>query len=215
MSFFSYESKFSQILIKLSYSCWLNLLWMICSLPIFTIGASTTALYAVTLKIADDSETNVTKQFFDSFRKNFAQATRLWLILLIAGIILGLDGYFVYHLRASSTGAVAVMWTLNLALLIAIAIVYVMILTFTFPLLSKFDNTDIAMLKNAFLIGARYLFLTISVAGLHFAMFYAVVAIFTPLILFGEGLVALLSSYLMINIFRVIAYQQENQEESE
>ncbi len=77
MSFFSYESKFSQILIKLSYSCWLNLLWMICSLPIFTIGASTTALYAVTLKIADDSETNVTKQFFDSFRKNFAQATRL------------------------------------------------------------------------------------------------------------------------------------------
>ncbi len=104
------------------------------------------------------------------------------------------------------------MWTLNLALLIAIAIVYVMILTFTFPLLSRFDNTDIAMLKNAFLIGARYLFLTISVAGLHFAMFYAVVAIFTPLILFGEGLVALLSSYLMINIFRLIAYQQEESE---
>ena len=139
MSFFSYESKFSQILIKLSYSCWLNMLWIICSLPIFTIGASTTALYAVTLKIADDSETNVTKQFFDSFRKNFAQATRLWLILLIAGIILGLDGYFVYHLRASSTGAVAVMWTLNMALLIGIAIVYVIILTFTFPLLSRYS----------------------------------------------------------------------------
>ena len=44
MTFFSYESKFSQALIKLCYSCYLNLLWFLCSLPIFTIGASTTAL---------------------------------------------------------------------------------------------------------------------------------------------------------------------------
>jgi len=42
--FFSYDSKFSQLMIKLCYSCYLNLLWFVCSIPIFTIGASTTAL---------------------------------------------------------------------------------------------------------------------------------------------------------------------------
>ena len=41
MKFFSYESKFSQILLKLCWSCYLNLLWFVCSLPIVTIGAST------------------------------------------------------------------------------------------------------------------------------------------------------------------------------
>ena len=45
MKFFSYESRFSQLLLKLCYACYLNLLWLVCSLPIFTMGAATTALY--------------------------------------------------------------------------------------------------------------------------------------------------------------------------
>ena len=43
MPFFSYESKFSQAMLKLCSTAWLNLLWFLCSLPIFTAGASTTA----------------------------------------------------------------------------------------------------------------------------------------------------------------------------
>jgi len=93
MKFLSYDSRFSQILIKLSYTCWLNLLWIICSLPVFTIGASTTALYTVTLKMADDNESEITKTFFRAFRDNFPQATRIWLILLVIGVVLGGDGY--------------------------------------------------------------------------------------------------------------------------
>ncbi len=213
MNIFSYDSKFSQIMIKLSFSSWLNVLWMLCSLPIFTIGASTTALYSVTLKIADDAETNVTKQFFQAFKENFAQATRLWLILLAVGAVLGTDAYIVTHLRSASTGAPAVFWTLNLALLIAAAIVYVVLLIYVFPLIARFENNDKAMIKNALLIGFHYLFCTISVAAIHFAMFFAVVAIFTPLVIFGEGLCALLSSLLMINVFHLVAGTPEEAEE--
>lgn len=209
MRFFSYDSSFSQALIKISYACWLNLLWMICSLPVFTVGAATTALYSVTLKIADDSEHNITAHFFRAFRSNFAQATRLWLILLLAGVLLGTDGYVVWHLRASSTGFPAVMWTLNLALIIAAAVVYTIILMYTFPLIARFENTDLAMIRNAFLVGVRYLFATIMIFVIHFAMFYAVVAVFTPLILFGEGLCALLSSTMLINVFRVISVPED------
>ena len=213
MNIFSYDSKFSQLFLKLSYACWLNMMWMICSLPIITIGASTTALYSVTLKIADEKESNITKQFITAFRSNFKQATRMWLLLLLAGILIGGDFYVVLHMRSMSSGSLAIMWTLNLALLIAISIIYAVVLVYIFPLIARFENNDKAMLKNSLLIGIHFLFCTIVVAAIHFVMFYAVVAIFTPLILFGEGLCALLSSYMLINVFRVISYRPEEDEQ--
>lgn len=212
MNIFSYDSKFSQLFLKLSYACWLNMMWMICSLPIITIGASTTALYSVTLKIADEKESNITKQFITAFRSNFKQATRMWLLLLLAGILIGGDFYVVLHMRSMSSGSLAIMWTLNLALLIAISIIYAVVLVYIFPLIARFENNDKAMLKNSLLIGIHYLFCTIVVAAIHFVMLYAVVAIFTPLILFGEGLCALLSSYMLINVFRLISYRPEEEE---
>ncbi len=213
MNIFSYDSKFSQLFVKLSYACWLNMMWMICSLPIITIGASTTALYSVTLKIADETESNITRQFIHAFRSNFKQATRMWLLLLLAGILIGGDFYVVLHMRSMSSGSQAIIWTLNLALLIAVSIIYVVVLIYIFPLIARFENTDQAMLKNSLLIGIHYLFCTIVVAVIHFVMFYAVVAVFTPLILFGEGLCALLSSYMLINVFRVISYRPEEDEQ--
>lgn len=208
MNLFSYESRFSQVFLKLSWCCWLNLLWLVCSLPVFTAGASTTALYSVMLKIADGKESTLTKAFFSSFRTNFRQATRLWLLMLVTGIVLGTDGYIVYHMRASSSGMPAVLWTLNLALLIAAAVVYTVVLIYIFPLIARYENTDRAMLKNSLLIGLRYLFCTIVVFAIHFAMFYAVVVIFTPLAIFGEGLCAMLSSSMLINVFRMLSYEE-------
>ena len=203
---FSYESKISQALIKLCYSCWLNILWVVCSIPIFTMGAATTALYDVSLKIVRDEETSLTRQFFKSFRSNFRQATVLWMILLGIGLLLVGDGWVLWHLRASSTGAVAIMWTLLLAVLIVASIAYVIVLLYVFPLVASVSNTNRAMLKNSFLIGIHYLFATILVFAIHFAMFYVVVAVFTPMAIFGEGLVALLSAWLLNNVIRAVSY---------
>ncbi len=213
MKFFAYDSPFSQLLLKLCYSCYLNLLWFICCIPIVTIGASTTALYYTALKIVRDDNRSLTRIFFRSFRENFRQSTVLWLILLAVGLLLAGDGYIVYHLRASSTGAIAVLWTLNLALVIAAAVAYTIVLIFVFPLVASVSNTNWAMLKNSFLIGAHYLFCTILVFAVHFAMFFAVVRIFTPLIIFGEGLCALLSSYLMSNVLRACSYDPDEEED--
>ena len=200
MKFFSYESKFSQILLKLCWSCYLNLLWFVCSLPIVTIGASTTALYYASLKLVREEDSSLTRQFFRSFRENFKQATVLWLILLGVGLFLGADGYILYHLRLSAAGPLAVMWTLILAVVIAASVVYVIVLLYVFPLLASVCNTNRAMLKNAFLIGTHYLFATILIFAVHFAMFFVVVAWFTPLIVFGEGLCALISAWLLNSI---------------
>ena len=83
---------------KMAYSAYLNILWLICSLPIVTAGASTTALFYVTLKMAEDRDEGLTGMFFRAFRQNFKPATKLWLILLGAGVFLALDGYIVWHL---------------------------------------------------------------------------------------------------------------------
>lgn len=211
MKFLSYDSPFGQLLLKLCYACYLNLLWFICCIPIFTIGASTTALYYTTLKIVREEDRSLTRMFFRSFRENFRQSTVLWLILFAIGLLLAGDGYIVYHLRASSTGVPAVMWTLILALLIAAAVAYVIVLFFVFPLVATVSNTNWAMLKNSFFIGTHYLFCTILVFAVHFAMFFAVVRIFTPLIIFGEGLCALLSSYLMSNVLRACSYDPDTE----
>ena len=69
----------------------MHLLWIICSLPIFTIGASTTALYYAFMKRARRDEGYIWKNFFHSFKADFKQATIIWLILLGAGAILYTD----------------------------------------------------------------------------------------------------------------------------
>ena len=215
MKFFSYESKFSQILLKISGSCMLNLLWITCSLPIFTIGASTTALYYTSLKLVRDEDNHIVAQFFRSFKENFKQATVLWLILLGVGLFLGADGYVLYHLRLTAEGPAAVLWTIVLAVVIAAAVVYVIVLLYVFPLMASVSNTNAAMLKNSFLIGTHYLFATILVFAVHFAMFFVVVALFTPLIIFGEGLCALVSAWLLNNILISVSGTPEDREAEE
>ena len=215
MKFFSYESRFSQLLLKLCYACYLNLLWFVCSIPIVTIGASTTALYYASLKVVRDEDSHVAALFFRSFRQNFKQATVLWLILLGAGLFLGADGYILYRLRLSSNGTMAVMWTLILAVVIAAAVVWVIVAEYVFPLLASVANTNKAMLKNAFLIGTHYLFATILVFAVHFAMFFVVVAWFTPLIVFGEGLCALISAWLLNRILISVSGVPEDKAEGD
>ena len=212
MRLFSYDSKFSHIMLKLCYGCYLNLLWLVCSLPVFTAGAATAALYDVTLRLAREEDPPVTTRFFKAFRENFRQATILWLILLGIGALLGADGYILYHLYKSTAGMVSVICTLGLALIIVAAIAYVIVLIYVFPLVASVKNTNFAMLKNALLIGIHYLFCTILVFAIHFAMFFAVVAVFTPLIVFGEGLCALLSSYLLGKVIRACSYDPAEEE---
>ena len=215
MKFFSYESRFSQILLKLCYACYLNLLWFVCSIPIVTIGASTTALYSASLKIVRGEESYAGRMFFRSFKENFRQATQLWLILLGVGLFLGADGYILYHLRQSSTGTLAVIWTVILAVVIAAAVLYVIVLEYVFPLLASVSNTNRAMLKNSFLIGTHYLFATILVFAVHFAMFFVVVAWFTPLIVFGEGLCAMISAWLLNSILISVSCSPEENTEGD
>ena len=190
---------------KITYSAYLNILWFLCCLPIFTVGASTTALFYVTLKVAKNEEGSLTKSFFRAFRKNFRQATVIWLILLGVGILLGVDGYVFYHMRFDS-----VLWALGCAVFLVALAAYAIILMYIFPLLARFDNTVRAMFKNAIMLGMRFLLCTAVMAAIYFAMAFVIINVFTPMIVFGEGLCALLCSYLLSNILLLCQEKQED-----
>ena len=71
---FSFDNKFILFINKIIYASWLNILWLLCSLPILTIGASSTALYTVSIKVVRGEEGNITRQFFAAFRDNLNPA---------------------------------------------------------------------------------------------------------------------------------------------
>lgn len=194
-SLFDPESPLMNFLTKLTYSAYLNLLWFVCCLPVVTVGASTTALFYVTLKMAKNEEGNLTKAFFFSFRQNFRQSTIIWLILLAAGIVLGIDGYVLYHVRFSNA-----FWAIITAIFLVALAAYAILLMYIFPLLARFQNTTAAMFRNAIMIGMRFLLCTVLMAVIYFLMILVIVRFFTPAVVFGEGLCAFLCSYPLSNI---------------
>lgn len=201
------ESKMMLLLTKIAYSAYLNILWFFCCLPIVTVGASTTALFYVTLKMAKDEEGNVTKSFFQAFRQNFRKATVIWLILLALGILLALDGYVFYHMRFENA-----FWTLGTAVFLVALAAYAIVLMYIFPLLARFENTVRAMLFNSLMLGMRFLLCTVVMAAIYVVMGFVVINVFTPAIVFGEGLCALLCSHLLANILLLCEEKAEKPE---
>lgn len=120
----------------------LNVLWLLCSLPVVTLGASTTAMYSVTLKMADKKEGYIAKDFFTSFKHNLKKGTIIWLGLLTAGIVIGLDFVVLQEFHGLIGNVVIV--CLGIAV-----VLYIIELVFIFPVLAKFENT----VRNTFLIG--------------------------------------------------------------
>lgn len=112
---------------------WLNILWLVCSLPIVTIGASTTALIYSCMKLRKD-EGYPTNNFFKSFKENFRQSTALWLIYLVVGAVIGAGLIFWNY---STIPGSKIAW----AILLAIGILYFISLMYVFAIQSKFVNT--------------------------------------------------------------------------
>lgn len=124
----------------------INLLVIVCSLPIFTIGASWTALYYVTVKMVKNEESYVMKDFFKSFKQNFRQATVIWLINLIVLLVLAADAMIIR--RGMSEG-------IPQFIIIAMGVMIVFtvaVMVYVYPVLSHFDNSVKNTIKNAFIL---------------------------------------------------------------
>lgn len=191
----------------------LNLLWVICSLPVITIGASTTALYTVMLKVVKNEEGYIARGFFKAFKENFRQSTLIWLVFLLLGIILILDFMALRLMPAEAAGVLQVLFLVMGALLISGAV-------YAFALQARFINTVKNTLKNAaILIFARLpytvliMILTIGPVIATFLTVKTMLIGFTIWLFVGVALVAWLNSFLLRSIFRKLEETQPEEQE--
>lgn len=185
---------------KLADLMLLHLLWFICSIPIVTIGASTTAVYYVTLKLVRDEEGYTAKSFFKSFKENFKQSTIMWLIILAMGIILGID----LKLYLNAIGSGGNLQRIMAILFFSLAVIFVMTVMYVFPLQAKFVNPIKRTFINSFFMAIRHLPFTLLMIAIT-VFFYAAVLLIPQLslflIVFGFTLPAFLNSYFYAKIF--------------
>ena len=191
----------------------LNLLALICSIPIVTIGASWTAMYFVTIRIVRKEEGYVIRDFVRSFKENFKQATIIWLLVIVIAAIFAGD-IAIYSMMPEQIPQFVMIGVVVRAFLAVGTIVYV------FPILSRFHNTTKNTIKNAFLLSIVNIPFTIILIILMIVPY--ILAIFVielaPIILLmGLSLPAFFSSMIFVRIFRKIesAAEEEAAEEME
>lgn len=88
---FGMDSPLMVALMKIGDLLCLSVLWLVFSLPIFTIGASSAALYAAVFYCLRRNEAGVWKHFWKAFRENFKRSTLAWLIELAVLAVFSLD----------------------------------------------------------------------------------------------------------------------------
>ena len=91
VKFFDIDGPVVQFLSKVADLMWLNILTIVCCIPVITIGASLTALNYMALKIVRNEETYITKGFFKAFKENFKQSTVIWLIFMVLFSVIYVD----------------------------------------------------------------------------------------------------------------------------
>lgn len=200
---FGIDSKFYEVVSKIADLVVLNLLFVLFSLPIITMGASTTALYGVTKKMAENREGYIFRNFFQLFKENFRQSTVMWIILLVAAMIPTVDLYIINSLEKT------VITTSLKGLMLATALTVLLVFLYAMALQSTFENTIKNTLKNAFLMGIGYFPWTLLILLITLLPIILIVllgktagSVVYVMLFVGFAVLAYLNSYIFNHIFK-------------
>lgn len=146
------NSPLMQFLSRVGDMILLNLLTLLFSIPLFTVGAAITALHVALEKLRKDEGT-LFRNFFNAFKSNFLQATGLWLILVLFGAIaaFGILSYtFGYRPEGMNVSA-------PLIICLIFFVLWLFTISWAFPLQAKFSNTIFGTLKNALICSIAFI----------------------------------------------------------
>ncbi|MBQ7944193.1 MAG: YesL family protein [Lachnospiraceae bacterium] len=153
MKFFDVDGALYKFMSRLLDMLKLNILWIIFSLPIVTCGAATVAAFKVTLRMVDDTEGYVGRQFIDAFKENWKQGIPLGLLAMLGSYVVYLD----FEIARVTEGDSA--WFFAFGILAIFLLVMGFI--YAFPLSARYENTLIGTIKNSVAIASRYFVRTI------------------------------------------------------
>ena len=146
--FFNTINPVADFIVRLFDLIILSILWLICCLPIITIGTSTAAMYYVTMKMVRNEDNGIIRCFFRSFKANMKQGIIISLLFTIAGILLYFDWIFAFAVDG-------VLGFILRILFVVLTLLLSMVVVFTFPLQARFRNTMLNTLKNALLLAVN------------------------------------------------------------
>ena len=156
---FNLDAPVIQWLGKIGQMMFTSVVWLVCCLPVVTVGAATAAMFRIMFNMKEDRDCSL-KVYFRAFRDNFKQATALWLILLACASLLAAGFYAVVLLENVTLRLMALMLFCLLFFLVYIAAIYV------FPLTVYFENTVKGTALNAVAMGLSNLRQSIFAAAL-------------------------------------------------
>ena len=207
---FRYDSGIMSFLGKVADIVILNLLTLLCCIPIVTIGASITAAHYTALKMHRDTDNYVVRNFFRSFKANLLQGILIW-ILWIVVVALSVFAYLFYPEGGIST----VLKVIMCSMLIFIA----MTTMWLFPMQARFSNSIRITIRNAFMFSCRYILrtlgmLVVTATGAALWIFLGAELYWIPLF-FGLSLPIYLCAMMYSKVFEKLEDQIKEREAAE
>lgn len=159
MQIFSPDSKLMRFMSRMGDLILLNVCFLVCCVPVVTVGAAHAALYAVCFRFGTGREAGTVRSYFQAFRENFRQGTLVWLIIAFCGAAAALNTY-VFYLMPGDIRYGFILFALLFVLVL-------FIFSYAFPLVSQFDNGTYSTLKNALVLSLGYLPRTVLMVTLN------------------------------------------------
>ena len=142
---FSYDSKLMQVLGFIADLFICNILYILCCIPIVTMGAAQAGLHSAMRTLGDmEDDRSAVKQFFKGFASGFGKITLSWLLIALAAAVLAWTAMFCYQNQATG---LLMPWGFPFAMLCVVLCYQSMLPAFH----SQFDCTFGQLLKNSLL----------------------------------------------------------------
>lgn len=203
---FNIDGKLYQLLSKLTQLMWVNILTLLCCLPVITIGAAATAMQKLVYQIYRGKEESVTKTFFKTFAQNFRQATIIWLGFLVFFLVIGIDLPMIGNLPEMTRGWMT--WVVLVFMLVGL-----LSLTWVFILQSRYHNTVWGTIRLSFVLWISHPLrsLAMLVFGLFPHLLVFAYTNFLPLFLFlGISVSGICQAMLYHSVFEKLETEKES-----
>lgn len=156
MKLFSIDEPLYNFFSRLLDMIKLNVLWFLFSLPVVTIGASTAAAFSVTLRMVDEREGYIAKQFWTAFKANLKQGIPAGLLNLFFVYALYLD-FQLFHAVEGNPIYFLILGIVGSVMCFGYFI-------YAYALMARYDNTLLKTLKNSMDISVKYFGRTVMIA---------------------------------------------------
>ena len=196
-----YNQPLSRFFGRIAYLFILSLFWLATSWPIFTIGASTTALFYVCFRMWRREEGGLWKTYIRSFKENFRQATFIWMLYLFIVLDVCLVGYSLYHGGALQLSDFSYQDGKYYSALVIVCLVYMSIMLYTAGLLATFRQTTGQCIWGAITMAFGCLPSTILFLLVVWLLYIVTMNLFPPLALIDVPLAVWIISWRMNKLF--------------